>query len=168
MRNTLSCLYTYTALKSIWSYKLLLGGVFILCVISAGYVLYNYGAHVRVMDQLPKNVNETSYQHSHAMLKENPNAKLSRTLPRDNKQIIFFGRDVELKNLTELIKPTLQTCIISITGSPGFGKSTLAIHAGYKAENLGYTVVYADIFEAHNMHLVKHEIVSRVNLEEDK
>ena len=167
MRNTLSCLYTYTALKFIWSYKLLLGVVFILCVIHAGcYVLYNYGAHVRVMDQLPKNIDETSYQHSHTILKENPNAKFSRTLPRDNKQIIFFGRDIELKNLTELIKPTSQTCTISITGSPGFGKSTLAIHAGYKAEDLGYTVVYADIVEAHNVHFVKQEIVSRVNLEE--
>ena len=105
------------------------------------------------------------YQQSHNEFQEIPNARHSKTLPRDNEKILFFGREVELKNVTDLIKPTSQTCIISITGSPGFGKSTLAIHAGYRAEYLGYTVVYVDIVEAHDIRLVKQKVIDRINRE---
>lgn len=43
---------------------------------------------------------------------------------------VFLGREAEIQMLSEWIEnPTVN--IISIVGSPGFGKSTLAIHVGH-------------------------------------
>ena len=41
---------------------------------------------------------------------------------------VFVGRETEIEELTDWIG---NFTIISIVGSPGFGKSTLAIHVGH-------------------------------------
>lgn len=54
------------------------------------------------------------------------NLSNSRSLPRPSDN--FIGRDEEVKNITQLLD---HKRIVNIFGSPGFGKSTLAIHVGH-------------------------------------
>ena len=50
-------------------------------------------------------------------------------LPVILEEEVFVGRETELEVLTDWIG---NSTIISIVGSPGFGKSTLAIHVGHE------------------------------------
>ena len=62
---------------------------------------------------------------------------------------VFVGRESELDELTDWIG---NTTIISIVGSPGFGKSTLAIHVGHEiTEKGGIAVHYSDLHEVPDM-----------------
>ena len=88
----------------------------------------------------------------------------SNTLPRIEDQV-FIGREKELNNIMR--KLSSSTRIISITGSPGFGKSSLAIHAGYRSEKLGNTVYYVDISQVSNVKSLK-EILREVVSWEDR
>ena len=48
---------------------------------------------------------------------------------------VFLGRKAEVEMLSEWIKNSTVN-IISIVGSPGFGKSTLAIHLGQVSQKM--------------------------------
>ena len=78
-----------------------------------------------------------------------PNVYHSDTLPTILEREVFIGRDSEIKELTGWIE---NSTIISIVGSPGFGKSTLAIHVGHVViEKGGIAVHYADLCEVQDM-----------------
>ena len=64
---------------------------------------------------------------------------------------VFVGRESEVEELMDWIEySTVST--INIVGSPGFGKSTLAIHVGHEiTEKGGIAVHYADLCEVQNM-----------------
>ena len=79
----------------------------------------------------------------------------SITLPRVEDQV-FVGREKELNQIMR--KLSSSTRIISITGSPGFGKSSLAIHAGYRSEKLGITVYYVDLSQVSDMKSLKEAL----------
>lgn len=49
--------------------------------------------------------------------------------------------------------------IISVTGGPGFGKSRLAIHMGYKLRSEGIDVIYIDMNEVLNMHTLANKVL---------
>ena len=72
-------------------------------------------------------------------------------LPVILEEEVFVGREAEVKELTDWIRnSTVST--ISIVGSPGFGKSTLAIHVGHViAEKGGVAVHYSDLYEVQDM-----------------
>ena len=73
----------------------------------------------------------------------------SNMLPVILEEEVFVGRETELEVLTDWIG---NSTIISIVGSPGFGKSTLAIHAGHEiTEKGGVAVHYADLYEVQDM-----------------
>ena len=92
--------------------------------------------------------------------------KSSSTLPRIADQV-FIGREKELKRIARMIDfLSSPTRIISITGSPGFGKSSLAIHTGYKAEVSGIAVYYTDLSEASDMKLVRVALRETVKWED--
>ena len=55
-------------------------------------------------------------------------------LPVILEEEVFVGRETELEVLTDWIG---NSTIISIVGSPGFGKSTLAIHVGHEITEKG-------------------------------
>ena len=55
---------------------------------------------------------------------------------------LFIGRDEDIE---EIVKRVQNTLIVNINGAPGFGKSTLAIHAGYKLVSNGTSVRYVDV-----------------------
>ena len=59
----------------------------------------------------------------------------------------FIGRHNEVKQIMALLKGN-EIDIISINGPPAFGKSALAIHAGYSALGSGMNVSYIDISES--------------------
>ena len=61
------------------------------------------------------------------------------TLPTILEREVFIGRDSEVKELTGWIE---NSTIISIVGSPGFGKSTLAIHVGHVVTEKGGVAVH--------------------------
>ena len=54
-----------------------------------------------------------------------PQVYPSNMLPVILEEEVFVGRETEMQLLTDLIR---NSTIVSIVGSPGFGKSTLAIH----------------------------------------
>ena len=83
---------------------------------------------------------------------------LSKTLPHisDN----FVGREDEMQVLLERAKFELSEIrIINIVGSPGFGKSTLAIQLGHKLIDKGVSVHYVNLaeFPDYNIELVLAE-----------
>ena len=72
-------------------------------------------------------------------------------LPVFSEEEVFIGREGEVQLLTNWIEnSTVST--ISIVGSPGFGKSTLAIHVGHEiTEKGGVAVHYVDLYEVQDM-----------------
>ena len=70
-------------------------------------------------------------------------------LPVILEEEVFVGRETEIEELTDWIE---NSSIVSIVGSPGFGKSTLAIHVGHViTEKGGVAVHYADLYEVKDM-----------------
>lgn len=60
----------------------------------------------------------------------------------------FVGREEELNDIVRLLDyKTSSLRIINIYGSPGFGKSTLAIHIGHRMLEKGVTVHYVNLDE---------------------
>ena len=77
-------------------------------------------------------------------------------LPVILEEEVFVGRETEIEELTDWIE---NSTIISIVGSPGFGKSTLAIHVGYTiADKGGIAVHYADLYEVQDMTTLKENL----------
>jgi len=64
-----------------------------------------------------------------ALVCTSPNVYSPNGLPVHLDGEVFLGRKAEVEMLSEWIKNSTVN-IISIVGSPGFGKSTLAIHVG--------------------------------------
>ena len=89
--------------------------------------------------------------------------RLSVTLPSVEDQV-FVGREKELKHIVR--KLSSSTRIISITGSPGFGKSSLAMHAGYRSEVLGITVYYVDLSQVSDVKSLQETLREAVSWED--
>ena len=65
-------------------------------------------------------------------------------LPRVN----FVGREKELEDILTSLDFNNVTRLVTIVGSPGFGKSALAVQAGHQLLHNGIDVVYVDMQEA--------------------
>ena len=77
-------------------------------------------------------------------------------LPVILEEEVFVGRETEIEELTDWIG---NSTIISIVGSPGFGKSTLAIHVGHViTEKGGIAVHYIDLYEVQDMTTLKEKL----------
>ena len=65
----------------------------------------------------------------------------------------FIGRDDEVKNITDLlIHPRISHInAIGIYGRPAVGKSTLAIHVGYRMAMCGVEVRYINIYDSYHL-----------------
>ena len=86
-----------------------------------------------------------------AMVFMYPQVYHSDTLPVFSEQEVFIGREGEVQLLTDWIENSTVS-IISIVGSPGFGKSTLAIRVGHEiTEKGGIAVHYVDLYEVQDM-----------------
>ena len=84
-----------------------------------------------------------------AMVSMYPQVYPSIMLPVILEEEVFIGRETELEVLTDWIG---NTTIVSIVSSPGFGKSTLAIHVGHEiTEKGGVAVHYVDLYEVQDM-----------------
>ena len=82
----------------------------------------------------------------------------SRTIPYLSKN--FVGREDEIQELLELVNfDYTEIRIIGIIGSPGFGKSTLAIQLGHRLIDDGVYVHHVDLaeFPSRNVELVLAE-----------
>ena len=82
----------------------------------------------------------------------------SKTIPYLSKN--FVGREDELRDLMARVDfGFTETRVISIVGSPGFGKSTLAIQLGHRLIDEGVYVHYVDMaaFPNENVQLVLAE-----------
>ena len=78
-----------------------------------------------------------------------PEVYHSFTLPVKGE--MFVGREVEVEELTDWIENSTVS-IVSIVGSPGFGKSTLAVHVSHViTERGGVAVHYADLCEVEDI-----------------
>ena len=77
-------------------------------------------------------------------------------LPVILEEEVFVGRETEIEELTDWIG---NSTIISIVGSPGFGKSTLAIHVGHAiTEKGGIAVHYADLHEVWDINTLHEKL----------
>ena len=84
-----------------------------------------------------------------AMVSMYPQVYPPNMLPVILEEEVFIGRETEVEELTDWIE---NSTIISIVGSPGFGKSTLAIHVGHViTAKGGIAVHYADLYEVQDM-----------------
>lgn len=93
----------------------------------------------------------------HGILEKNFASTLSQTLPHHIPN--FVGRKSETKELFQsLLNYTASAPrIVSITGAPGFGKSSLAVHIGHKLTDY-VKVIYVDLYEVSN----KDEMIARI------
>ena len=70
----------------------------------------------------------------------------SKTLPYRSEEIV--GREEEIHEILELVDfSSNDVRIINIVGSPGFGKSTLAVHVGHRMVEKGVIVHYVNMAE---------------------
>ena len=68
----------------------------------------------------------------------------SKSLPYPSKN--FVGREKEMKKVSKLLDfGNSEIRIVNIYGSPGFGKSTLAIHVGHRMVQAGVIVHYVNM-----------------------
>ena len=73
----------------------------------------------------------------------------------------FVGRQQEVRDLLELLEYTADSPrIVSITGSPGFGKSTLAIHVGHMLTKEGIDVIYINMNEVTSNSVLTERIMA--------
>ena len=70
----------------------------------------------------------------------------------------FVGRENEMSTLLKLLDS--DTVIIAITGAPGMGKSTLAIHVGQEMDKKGHKVQYVDMNRFYSASSVSDEFKS--------
>ena len=75
----------------------------------------------------------------------------------------FVGREQEMRELIQAIESNFQ--IVSIVGTPGIGKSTLAIHVGHEMHKRGMVIQYVDLYEISSLSSVKDEILRRVGFQ---
>jgi len=74
----------------------------------------------------------------------------SKSLPYPSKN--FVGREADMKAIVQRVNfDVLDTRIINIVGSPGFGKSTVAIHVGHHMVDRGVIVHYVNMMEFPSM-----------------
>ena len=79
-------------------------------------------------------------------------------LPRILEEELFVGREAEVKELTDWIGNS-NASIISIVGSPGIGKSTLAIRVGHEiTKKGGIAVFYADLCEVQDINTLNEKL----------
>lgn len=73
----------------------------------------------------------------------------------------FVGRQQEVSELLDLLQYTTDSPrIVSITGAPGFGKSTLAIHVGHMLADRGINVIYINMNEVTSKHALADTIIT--------
>ena len=85
-------------------------------------------------------------------------------LPVILEEEVFVGRETEIEELTDWIG---NFTIINIVGSPGFGKSTLAIHVGHVITAKGGVAVhYIDLYEVQDMTTLNEKLTFLVFGEE--
>ena len=88
----------------------------------------------------------------------------SKTLPYHPSQN-FFGRDREIKEVMRLIdfhRSYQDIHVINIIGSPGFGKSTLAIHVGHQMVRKNVVVHYINLADFPDKPSVKQVLPEKV------
>ena len=96
----------------------------------------------------------------------NLNLYHSKTLPYPFEN--FVGREEDLKQIVELLDfhndPAISsdTRIVSLIGSPGFGKSSLAIHVGHEMVKRGVNVYYIDVSDFPDGQSVKQILAEKV------
>ena len=87
----------------------------------------------------------------------------SKTLPYGPEN--FAGRENELGELIKLIDFSSNPNdfrIVNIIGSPGFGKSTLAIHVGHEMVRSGVLVLYIDLTDFPSDQPVKQVLTDKI------
>ena len=94
--------------------------------------------------------NDTSFTYcSDVLLKQRVTAENNSSqcvtvfsdLPNINSNL-FVGRE---EDIDEIVKRVQKSNIVNVNGAPGFGKSSVVIHAGYKLVNNGTSVRYIDV-----------------------
>lgn len=138
-RSLYHCIYPnihpniHTCMKDWWWY--IVRGLFLLLIISLLYIYW------------PVNI--------YAL-----NLYLSKTLPYISEN--FVGREQDMKEIKRLIDfKSNDIRIVNIIGPPGFGKSTLAIHAAHDMVRNGVIVHYINMAEVTDKAVIK-EIAEKI------
>ena len=87
----------------------------------------------------------------------------SKTLPYISDT--FVGRNEELFNISHLLDfEQTRTRVVSITGPPGFGKSTLAIKVGHNFAEEGHTVLYFNMHTVLTVQVLAEKVLKGANI----
>lgn len=88
----------------------------------------------------------------------------SWTLP--NLQGPFIGREADIDKILKILDyEHSSVLILSIIGSPAIGKSTLAIHVGYKLEEMAVHVHYVDMAEIPDITILATSVLDSAGIE---
>ena len=76
----------------------------------------------------------------------------------------FVGREKELEDILSLLDFSNVTRLVTIVGSPGFGKSALAVQAGHQLLRNGISVFYVDMREAPNVLALAEKVLDSAQI----
>ena len=120
-------------------------------IIIIGLLIFQYGSsstYASMETNGHKNVVQQNISEEGTDLKEYSHQKTYDQVDHNLINITdrpFVGRE---NDISEVSLKMERAHIISINGAPGFGKSTLAIHVGYKKIEQGIPVRYVDVSES--------------------
>ena len=76
----------------------------------------------------------------------------------------FVGREKELEDILSSLDFNNVTRLVTIVGSPGFGKSALALQAGHQLLRNGISVFYVDMREAPNVLALAEKVLDSAQI----
>jgi len=121
------------------------------CILSFTTVLQWYLGHNHLLDIEP---NDSDYSYSPSVIRTQ---HMTSTVLQAQAVI---GRENETQKIIQLIK---ENQAITITGVSGVGKTTIALHVADKFLKMGYSCIFVDLSETHDLSGIFNSLLQALN-----